>query len=111
MFRYFAGWADKIEGNLIPLAVTEPDTFHAYTRREPVGVCAQIIPWNYPLMMAAWKLSPALACGCTIVLKPAEQTPLSALYLGRLIQEAGFPKGVVNIVTGFGETAGASPAT
>ncbi|MCA9876839.1 MAG: aldehyde dehydrogenase family protein, partial [Thermomicrobiales bacterium] len=108
MFRYFAGWADKVEGNFIPLAVTAPDTFHAYTRREPVGVCAQIIPWNYPLMMAAWKLAPALAVGCTVVLKPAEQTPLSALYLGKLVQEAGFPDGVVNIVTGFGETAGAA---
>ncbi len=110
MFRYFAGWADKIEGNLIPLSGSIPDTVHAYTRREPVGVCGQIIPWNYPLMMASWKLAPALACGCTVVLKPAEQTPLSALYLGRLIQEAGFPDGVVNIVTGFGETAGAALA-
>ena len=108
MFRYFAGWADKVEGNFIPLAVAAPDSHHAYTRREPVGVCAQIIPWNYPLMMAAWKLAPALAVGCTIVLKPAEQTPLSALYLGKLIQEAGFPDGVVNIVTGYGETAGAA---
>src|SRR5664279_3717313 len=83
---------------------------HCYTSRQPVGVCAQIIPWNFPMLMAAWKLGPALAAGCTVVLKPAEQTPLSALRLGELIQEAGFPEGVVNIITGFGETAGAALA-
>jgi phenylacetaldehyde dehydrogenase len=82
-------------------------TFHAYTLREPVGVCGLIIPWNFPLMMCAWKLAPALACGNTAVLKPAEQTPLSALYLAELLEQAGLPAGVVNIVTGFGETAGA----
>ncbi|MCA9861052.1 MAG: aldehyde dehydrogenase family protein, partial [Thermomicrobiales bacterium] len=108
MFRYFAGWATKIEGNQIPFASADPGAFFGYTRREPIGVVGQIIPWNYPLMMAAWKLAPALAAGCTIVLKPAEQTPLSALYLGSLLQEAGLPDGVVNIVTGFGETAGAA---
>ena len=84
--------------------------FLAYTLREPVGVVGQIIPWNFPLLMAAWKLGPALAAGCTVVLKPAEQTPLSALRLGELIQEAGFPDGVVNIVPGYGETAGAALA-
>src|SRR5206468_1767478 len=84
--------------------------YHAYTLREPVGVVGQIIPWNFPLLMAAWKLGPALATGCTVVLKPAEETPLSALRLGELIQEAGIPDGVVNIVTGFGETAGAALA-
>ena len=103
--RYMAGWTTKIEGNTIPISF--PGDFLAYTLREPVGVVGQIIPWNFPLLMAAWKLGPALATGCTIVLKPAEQTPLSALRLGELIQEAGFPKGVVNIVTGFGEDAGA----
>ena len=103
--RYMAGWTTKIEGNTIPISF--PGDFLAYTLREPVGVVGQIIPWNFPLRMAALKLGPALATGCTIVLKPAEQTPLSALRLGELIQEAGFPKGVVNIVTGFGEDAGA----
>jgi phenylacetaldehyde dehydrogenase len=111
-FRYMAGWATKIEGNTIPLSVpyTPGARYHAYTLREPVGVVAQIIPWNFPLLMAAWKLGPALAAGCTIVLKPAEQTPLSALRLGELICEAGFPDGVVNIVPGYGETAGAALA-
>ncbi|HTW97198.1 MAG TPA: aldehyde dehydrogenase family protein, partial [Acidimicrobiales bacterium] len=90
------------------IQVSSPGNWHVYTLREPVGVVGQIIPWNFPLMMAAWKLAPALAAGCTIVLKPAEQTPLSALRFGELIQEAGFPDGVVNIVTGFGETAGAA---
>lgn len=108
--RYYAGWATKIEGNTIPLTLAEPSKYLAYTVREPVGVVGQIIPWNFPLLMAAWKLGPALATGCTIVLKPAEQTPLTALLLGELIQEAGFPDGVVNIVTGFGETAGAALA-
>ena len=112
LFRYMAGWATKLEGNTIPLSVgyTPGVRYHAYTTREPVGVVGQIIPWNFPLLMAAWKLGPALATGCTVVLKPAEQTPLSALLLGELIQEAGFPDGVVNIVTGFGETAGAALA-
>jgi phenylacetaldehyde dehydrogenase len=107
--RYFAGWTTKIEGNTINLSVpyTPGARYHAYTVREPIGVVGQIIPWNFPLLMAAWKLGPALAAGCTVVLKPAEQTPLSALFLGELIQEAGFPDGVVNIVTGFGENTGA----
>ena len=112
LFRYMAGWATKIEGHTIPLSVpyTPGARYLAYTLREPVGVVAQIIPWNFPLLMAAWKLGPALAAGCTIVLKPAEQTPLSALRLGELICEAGFPDGVVNIVPGYGETAGAALA-
>src|SRR3974390_2417919 len=112
LFRYMAGWATKIEGNTIPLSVpyTPGAKYLAYTLREPVGVVGQIIPWNFPLLMAAWKLGPALATGCTVVLKPAEQTPLSALRLGELIQEAGFPEGVVNIVPGYGETAGAALA-
>ena len=110
LFRYMAGWATKIEGNTIPLGMAEPERYLAYTVREPVGVVGQIIPWNFPLLMAAWKLGPALACGCTVVLKPAEQTPLSALRLGELIEEVGFPEGVVNILTGFGETAGAALA-
>jgi phenylacetaldehyde dehydrogenase len=108
--RYYAGWATKIEGNTIPLILQRPSKYLAYTVREPVGVCGQIIPWNFPLLMAAWKIGPALAAGCTIVLKPAEQTPLSALRLGELVQEAGFPDGVVNIVAGYGETAGAALA-
>jgi phenylacetaldehyde dehydrogenase len=109
--RYYAGWATKIEGNTIPLTTTPPSKFLAYTVREPIGVVGQIIPWNFPLLMAAWKLGPALAAGCTVVLKPAEQTPLSALRLGELLQEAGFPDGVVNIVPGYGEAAGAALAT
>jgi acyl-CoA reductase-like NAD-dependent aldehyde dehydrogenase len=103
-FRYFAGWPTKIEGETIP--VSWPD-MHVYTLKEPVGVCGQIIPWNFPLLMAAWKLAPALAAGCTVVLKPAEQTPLTALRLGRLAIEAGFPEGVVNVVPGDGETGAA----
>jgi phenylacetaldehyde dehydrogenase len=112
LFRYMAGWATKIEGNTIPISVpyTPGTKYLAYTVREPVGVVGQIIPWNFPLLMAAWKLGPALATGCTVVLKPAEQTPLSALRLGELVQEAGFPDGVVNIVPGYGETAGAALA-
>src|SRR6476469_2877664 len=112
LFRYMAGWATKIEGHTIPISVPYAPgaRFLAYTQREPVGVVGQIIPWNFPLLMAAWKLGPALATGCTVVLKPAEQTPLSALRLGELIVEAGFPEGVVNIVNGFGETAGAALA-
>src|SRR6266566_4346340 len=106
-FRYFAGWATKLEGETIPVSI--PNMF-TYTLREPVGVVGQIIPWNFPLQMAAWKLAPALACGNTVILKPAEQTPLTALRLGELIGEAGFPEGVVNIVPGFGETAGAALA-
>ncbi len=106
-FRYFAGWATKLEGETIPVSI--PNMF-TYTLREPVGVVGQIIPWNFPLQMAAWKLAPALACGNTVVLKPAEQTPLTALRLGELVCEAGFPDGVVNIVAGFGETAGAALA-
>jgi phenylacetaldehyde dehydrogenase len=110
LLRYMAGWATKIEGNTIPISVPYAPgaKFHAYTLREPVGVVGQIIPWNFPLLMAAWKLGPALATGCTVVLKPAEQTPLTALRLGDLILEAGFPPGVVNIVPGYGETAGAA---
>ena len=111
LFRYMAGWATKIEGNTIPISSGGGTTqFLAYTVREPVGVVGQIIPWNFPLLMAAWKLGPALASGCTVVLKPAEQTPLTALLLGELIQEAGIPDGVVNIVPGYGETAGAALA-
>ncbi len=111
LFRYMAGWATKIEGNTIPISSGGGSTqFLAYTLREPVGVVAQIIPWNFPLLMAAWKLGPALATGCTVILKPAEQTPLTALLLGELIQEAGIPDGVVNIVPGYGETAGAALA-
>jgi phenylacetaldehyde dehydrogenase len=112
MLRYMAGWATKLEGSTIPISIPyTPDAhYFAYTQREPVGVVAQIIPWNFPLLMAAWKLAPALATGCTVILKPAEQTPLTALRLGELILEAGFPAGVVNIVTGFGETAGAALA-
>jgi phenylacetaldehyde dehydrogenase len=109
MFRYFAGWATKVEGNTIPISMPGGKYF-AYTLREPVGVVGQIIPWNFPLIMASWKLAPALAVGCTVVLKPAEQTPITALRLGELIMEAGFPEGVVNIVPGFGETAGAALA-
>src|SRR3984893_5395940 len=109
-FRYYAGWATKIEGNTINLGLAQQGKFHAYTVREPVGVAGQIIPWNFPLLMAAWKLAPALCVGCTVILKPAEQTPLTALRLGELIMEAGFPDGVVNIVPGFGETAGAALA-
>ncbi|HEX8129514.1 MAG TPA: aldehyde dehydrogenase family protein [Pyrinomonadaceae bacterium] len=106
-FEYFAGWATKIEGETIPV----PGQMFNYTLREPLGVCGQIIPWNFPLLMAAWKLAPALAAGNTIVLKPAEQTPVTVLELGKLIQEAGFPDGVVNIVPGYGETAGAALAS
>jgi phenylacetaldehyde dehydrogenase len=112
LFRYMAGWVTKLDGSTLSLSVPylPGSMFHAYTLREPVGVVGQIIPWNFPLLMAAWKLGPALATGCTVVLKPAEQTPLTALRLGELFEEAGFPKGVVNIVPGFGETAGAALA-
>src|SRR4030081_3281942 len=112
LFRYMAGWATKIEGNTIPLSVpyTPGAKYLAYTLREPVGVVGQIIPWNFPLLMAAWKLGPALATGCTVILKPAEQTPLSALRLGELIMEAGFPGGGVHTCPRFGETAGGALA-
>lgn len=105
-FRYYAGWSTKILGNTIPLSVPflKKNLFHAYTEREPVGVVAQIIPWNFPLLMAAWKLAPALAAGCTVILKPAEQTPLTATYLAGLMLKAGLPKGVVNVVNGDGTT-------
>ena len=103
-YRYYAGWADKIEGKTIPIN----GPYHCYTRHEPTGVVGQIIPWNFPILMQAWKLGPALAAGCTVVLKPAEQTPLTALRIGELITEAGFPDGTVNIIPGYGETAGAA---
>ncbi|KAK0099020.1 hypothetical protein PV326_009771 [Microctonus aethiopoides] len=102
--RYYAGWCDKIHGNTIP---SDGGNF-TVTQKEPVGVVGQIIPWNYPVMMLAWKWGPALAAGCTIVLKPAEQTPLTALYLAALSKEAGFPNGVINVVPGYGPTAGAA---
>lgn len=103
-YRYYAGWADKIQGKTIPIN----GPYFCYTRHEPVGVVGQIIPWNFPLLMQAWKLAPALATGNTVVLKTAEQTPLSALRIGELIIEAGFPPGVVNILSGYGPTAGAA---
>ena len=102
--RYYAGWPTKIEGETFP--VSARDLF-CYTLREPVGVCAQIVPWNFPLLMAVWKISPALAAGCPLILKPAEQTPLTALRLGELALEAGFPEGTVNVLTGDGETGAA----
>jgi acyl-CoA reductase-like NAD-dependent aldehyde dehydrogenase len=102
--HYFAGWPTKIEGEVIP--VRAPDTL-CYTRKEPVGVCGQIVPWNFPLLMACWKIAPALAAGCTTVLKPAEQTPLTAIRLGELALEAGIPEGVLNVITGDGETGAA----
>lgn len=105
-FRYYAGWATKITGETIP--VSTPGNIFNYTRKEPVGVCGAIIPWNAPFMMAVWKLSAPLAAGNTVVLKPAENTPLTALRLGELVQEAGFPDGVVNIVPGFGQKAGSA---
>jgi len=112
LFRYMAGWTTKIEGNTIPISVpyTPGAKYLAYTLREPVGVVGQIIPWNFPLLMQAWKLGPALSTGCTVVMKPAEQTPLSALRVGELIVEAGFPEGVVNLLPGYGPTAGAALA-
>jgi phenylacetaldehyde dehydrogenase len=108
--RYMAGWSTKIEGSTFDISPRQPEgvRYHAFTRREPVGVVAGIVPWNFPHLMAVWKIAPALATGCTIVLKPAEETPLTALLLGELILEAGFPPGVVNIVTGYGESAGAA---
>jgi aldehyde dehydrogenase (NAD+) len=103
-FRYYAGWADKIHGDTIPVR----GNYFCYTRREPVGVCGQIIPWNFPMLMVAWKWGPALAAGCTIVMKPAEQTPLTCLRMAELALEAGFPPGVINVVPGYGPTAGAA---
>jgi aldehyde dehydrogenase (NAD+) len=103
-YRYYAGWADKVHGKTIPVE----GNFFCYTRHEPLGVVGQIIPWNFPLLMQAWKWGPALATGCTIVLKPAEQTPLTALRVAELAQEAGFPDGVINVVPGYGPTAGAA---
>ncbi len=103
-FRHFAGWCERVFGRVIP--VRQPDML-CYTRKEPVGVCGQIIPWNFPMLMASWKLAPALAAGCTVVLKPAEQTPLSALRIGELALEAGIPAGVINVLTGAGETGAA----
>lgn len=102
--RYYGGWADKIHGHVVD---TSPDTFN-YVKKEPVGVCGQIIPWNFPLLMWAWKIGPAVACGNTLVLKTAEQTPLSGLYAAKLVKEAGFPPGVINIISGFGKVAGAA---
>jgi acyl-CoA reductase-like NAD-dependent aldehyde dehydrogenase len=107
-FRYYAGWAGKLEGNTIPVSI--PNQL-VYTLREPMGVVGLIIPWNFPLLMAAWKLAPALACGNTVLLKPAEETPLTALRLGEIMQEAGFPPGVVNILCGPGEPTGAAMTT
>jgi aldehyde dehydrogenase (NAD+) len=103
-YRYYAGWADKIQGKTIPVE----GNYFCYTRHEPVGVVGQIIPWNFPLLMQAWKWGPALATGCTIVLKPAEQTPLTALRVAELAMEVGFPPGVINVVPGYGPTAGAA---
>lgn len=104
VLRYYAGWADKIHGKTIPI----DGKYFCYTRHEPVGICGQIIPWNYPLCMAVWKIAPAIAAGNVIVMKTAEQTPLSALFLASLVKEAGFPPGVVNILSGYGPTAGAA---
>lgn len=108
--RYMAGWATKLGGEAMDLSVPiiREREFFGFTRREPVGVVGAIIPWNFPLLMAAWKLGPALATGCTMVLKPAEETPLSALRLAQLVEEAGYPPGVFNVVTGLGHTAGAA---
>ena len=105
--RYYGGWADKIHGKVVD---TDPETFN-YTRHEPIGVCGQIIPWNFPILMWAWKIGPAIATGNTVVLKTAEQTPLSGLYAAKLTEEAGIPAGVINIISGFGKTAGAAIAT
>ncbi|XP_060562791.1 aldehyde dehydrogenase 1A1-like [Ruditapes philippinarum] len=104
MYRYFAGWTDKIQGRTIPIE----GAYFCYTRHEPVGVCGQIIPWNFPMAMFAMKVAPAVACGNTVVVKPAEQATLSSLYMGKLAIEAGFPPGVINVVPGFGQTAGAA---
>lgn len=101
-YRYYAGWADKIEGKTIPVR----GDYFCYTQHHPIGVVGQIIPWNFPLLMQAWKLGPALAAGNTVVMKVAEQTPLTALYVAKLSAEAGFPPGVINLVPGYGQTAG-----
>ena len=106
-YRYYAGWADKVQGRTVPVS----GNYFTYTRHEPVGVVGQIIPWNFPILMLTWKLAPALATGNTVVMKPAEQTPLTALRIGELILEAGFPEGVVNILPGYGPTAGAAIAS
>lgn len=108
IFRYFAGWPTKLEGRTIPVSPSGGQRMLNYLVHEPVGVVAQIVPWNFPLSMAAWKLAPALATGCASILKPAEQTPLTALFLAKLIQQAGFPAGVVNVLTGFGHVVGAA---
>uniref|UniRef100_A0A8C5B5E6 Aldehyde dehydrogenase 1 family, member A3 n=1 Tax=Gadus morhua TaxID=8049 RepID=A0A8C5B5E6_GADMO len=105
--RYYAGWTDKIHGKTMPV----DDSFMSFTKHEPVGVCGAIIPWNFPLLMFMWKMAPALSCGNTVIIKPAEQTPLTALHVGALIKEAGFPPGVVNILPGFGPLAGAALAS
>lgn len=107
ILRYFAGWPSKIEGSTLPVSPRSGAPMFAYTRKEAVGVCALIVPWNFPLSMCLWKLAPALATGCTSVLKPSETTPLAALRLAELFDQAGFPKGVFNVVTGFGDRAGA----
>ncbi len=106
MLQYMAGWAGKINGET--MNVSMPGDFHTYTIREPIGVVAIIVPWNYPLELAVWRMAPALAAGCTVILKPAEQTPLSTIRLGQLVQEAGFPPGVINVLTGYGESVGAA---
>ncbi|KAI9667794.1 MAG: aldehyde dehydrogenase (NAD(P)(+)) ald5 [Bathelium mastoideum] len=105
--RYYGGWADKIEGKVVD---TTPDTFN-YIKKEPIGVCGQIIPWNFPILMWSWKIGPAIACGNTVIIKTAEQTPLSGLYAAQLVKEAGFPPGVINVISGFGKTAGAAIAS
>lgn len=105
--RYYAGYADKIHGRTVP----SDGNLFSYVRKEPVGVVGQIIPWNFPILMLSWKWAPALAAGCTLVIKPAEQTPLTALYVAALSKEAGFPAGVINVITGFGPTAGAAIAS
>src|SRR6266702_3188365 len=108
IFHYMSGWSTKLEGKHIPISnLVSPGQYLSFTRLEPIGVVGQIIPWNFPLLMAVWKLAPALAAGCTVVLKVAEQTPMSGLRLAELFDQAGFPPGVVNILTGFGEGAGA----
>ncbi|MGB2655840.1 MAG: aldehyde dehydrogenase family protein, partial [Candidatus Acidiferrum sp.] len=106
-YRYYAGWADKIQGKTIPIN----GNYFCYTKHEPVGVVGQIIPWNFPLLMLAWKWGPALACGNTIVMKLAEQTPLTGMRMGELALEAGFPEGVINILNGMGETTGDAMVT
>lgn len=103
VLRYMAGWADKSCGKTIPV----DGKYLCYTRHEPVGVCGQIIPWNFPLVMLAWKIAPALSMGNTVIVKPAEQTPLTSLYVAELSKEAGFPPGVINVVPGFGDTGAA----